>query len=145
MQALTGALLPQKPGRKAHQENQSLNLPLQALAEADEIFQGRQPCLILVEGLSFLVLSLSAQAQRDETTWDCVLLDVAQQGMLWGDLASGGACGIHTGVQAAGLAIPLRPDLFHLTRETHRVTQRLERQAYCALEVAERARRASQK
>lgn len=131
-------------GAKAQQDNQSLYLPLQALAEADEIFQGRQPCLTLVDGRSFLVLSLSAQAHRDETTWGCVLLDVQQQGVQLMDLASDGARGIRAGAQAAGLTIPLRPDLFHLTREAHRVTQRLERQAYRALEMAERARRASQ-
>ena len=131
-------------GAKAQQDNQSLHLPIQALAEADEIFQGRQPCLTLVEGRSFLVLSLSAQAHRDETSWGCVLLDVQQQGVQLVDLASDGARGIRAGAQAAGLAIPLRPDLFHLTREAHRVTQRLEKQAYRALEAAEQARRASQ-
>jgi hypothetical protein len=131
-------------GAKAQQDNQNLHLPLQALAEADEIFQGRQPCLTLVDGRSFLVLSLSAQAHRDETTWGCVLLDVEQQGVQLVDLASDGARGIRAGAQAAGLAIPLRPDLFHLTREAHRVTRRLKKQAYRALESAERARRASQ-
>ena len=131
-------------GAKAQQDNQSLHLPLQALAEADEIFQGRQPCLTVVDGRSFLVLSLSAQNHRDETTWGCVLLDIQQQGVQLVDIASDGARGIRAGVQAAGLAIPLRPDLFHLIREAHRVTQRLEMQAYRALEIAERARRARQ-
>lgn len=131
-------------GAKAQQDNQSLHLPLQALGEADEIFQGRQPCLTLVEGRSFLVLSLSAQQHRDETTWGCVLLDVQRQGIQLVDLASDGARGLRAGVQAAGLAIPLRPDLFHLIREAHRVTQRLEKQAYRAIQIAERARWARQ-
>lgn len=128
-------------GAKAQQHNQSLHLPMQALAEADEIFQGRQPCLTLVDGRSFLVLSLSAQQHRDETTWGSVLLDVAQQGVQLVDLACDGARGIRAGVQATGLAIPLRPDLFHLIREAHRVTQRLEKRAYKAISTAERARR----
>src|SRR3990170_591923 len=76
--------------------------------------------------------------------WGCVLLDIQQQGVQLVDIASDGARGIRAGVQAAGLAIPLRPDLFHLIREAHRVTQRLEMQAYRALEIAERARRARQ-
>jgi hypothetical protein len=41
------------------------------------------------------------------------------------------------------LAVPLRPDLFHLLREAGRVGQRLERQAYQAMHLAERARRAA--
>jgi hypothetical protein len=131
-------------GTNGLQYHRGLNLPLQALAEADEIFQGRQPCLTLVDGRSFLVLSPSAQQHRDETTWGCVLLDVQEQGVQVVDLASDGARGIHAGVQAAGLAIPLRPDLFHLIRVASRVTQRLEKQVYRAIQVAERARRARQ-
>jgi hypothetical protein len=42
------------------------------------------------------------------------------------------------------LTIPLRPDLFHLLREAHRVGQRLENRAYPAIEMAERARKAQQ-
>ncbi len=124
-------------GAKAQPDNQSWHLPIQALVEADEIFPGRQPCLTLVDGRSFLVLSLSAQAHRDETTWGCVLLNVAQQGVQLVELASDGARGIRAGAQAAGLAIPLCPDLFRLTREAHRLTQRLEKQAYRALQMAE--------
>jgi hypothetical protein len=113
------------------------------LAEADEIFQGRQPCLTLVDGRSFLVLNLSAEAHRDATSWGCVLLDVQQQGVQLLDLASDGARGIRAGAEAAQLTIPLPPDLFHLLREAHHVTQRLEKSAYRAIENAERARRAN--
>ena len=63
-------------GAHALQYQQALNLPLQALAEADEIFQGRQPCLTLVDGRSFLVLSLSAQEHRDEDRLGQVLLNL---------------------------------------------------------------------
>lgn len=131
-------------GANALEYIQGLSLPIQALGEADEIFQGRNPCLTLVDGRSFLVLSLSAQQHRDANTWGCVLLDVQQQGVQLVDVASDGARGIRTGVQEAGLAIPLRPDLFHLIREAHRVTQRLEKHAYRAIKTAERARRAKQ-
>ena len=134
----------QELGAEALAYTKSLSLPLQALGEADEIFQGQKPCLTLVDGRSFLVLSLSAQQHRDETTWGCVLLDVQQQGVQLVDVASDGARGIRAGVREACLAIPLRPDLFHLIREAHRVTQRLEKRAYGAIETAERARRAQQ-
>jgi hypothetical protein len=45
-------------------------------------------------------------------------------------------------VREAQLAIPLRPDLFHILQEAHRLTRRLESAAYKAIETAERARRA---
>lgn len=132
----------QRLGERALSYQRGLRLPLAALAEADEIFQGRQPCLTLVDGRSFLVLNLSAEEHRDATTWGCVLLDVQQQGVQLLDLASDGARGIRAGVEAAELAIPLPPDLFHLLREAHHITQRLEKHAYRVIETAERARRA---
>jgi len=131
-------------GGKALAYSRGLRLPILALGEADEIFQGRNPCLTLVDGRSFLVLSLSAQEHRDETTWGCVFLDVQKQGVHLVDVASDGARGIRAGVKAASLSIPLRPDLFHLIRETHRVTRRLEKRAYGAIQTAERASKARQ-
>jgi hypothetical protein len=59
----------QELGVAAQAYQQELSLPILALAEADEIFQGRRPCLTLVDGRSFLVLNLSVQSHRDETTW----------------------------------------------------------------------------
>lgn len=134
----------QKIGAAALEYTQNLRLPISVLAEADEIFQGQQPCLTLVDGRSFLVLSLSAQEHRDKTTWGCVLLDVQSQGVHFVDVASDGALGIQAGVREVSLTIPLRPDLFHLLREAHRVGQRLENRAYRAIEMAERARKAQQ-
>ena len=131
-------------GQAAAEHHQGLPLSLLALGEADEIFQGRRPCLTLVDGRSFLVLNLSAEEHRDATTWGSLLLDVQNQGVQFLDLASDGARGIRAGVQEAQLAMPLRPDLFHLIREAHRVTRRLESRAYRAIETAERARRADQ-
>jgi len=131
-----------KIGADALEYTQGLSLPILALAEADEIFQGRKPCLTLVDGRSFLVLSLSAQEHRDETTWGCVLLDVQKQGVHLIDVASDGARGIRAGVKEACPMIPLRPDLFHLIREAYRVTQRLEKRAYRAINTADRARKA---
>lgn len=133
-----------KIGSEALEYNQGLSLPILALAEADEVFQGRKPCLTLVDGRSFLVLSLSAQDHRDGTTWGSVLLDVQKQGVHLVDVASDGALGIQTGVKEVSVLIPLRPDLFHLIREAYRVTKRLEKQAYEAIHAAERARKAKQ-
>lgn len=131
-------------GAEALAYTQKLSLPILALAEADEIFQGHKPCLTVVDGRSFLVLSLSAQDHRDETTWGCVLLDIQKQGVQLVDVASDGGRSIPAGVRAISKRIPLRPDLFHLIRDAHRVTQRLERHAYKAMALGERARKAAQ-
>jgi hypothetical protein len=131
-------------GAQAAVQNAVLRVPLPVLAEADEIFQGRQPCLTVVDGRSFLVLHLAPAAARDATTWGVTFLDLQARGIQFQDLASDGGTGIRAGAEAAQLAVPLRPDLFHLLHDAWQVGQRLERQAYQAMQVAERARRADQ-
>ncbi len=59
----------QEVGNAAADDNTRLRVPLPVLAEADEIFQGRQPCLTVVDGRSFLVLHLAPEEARDSTTW----------------------------------------------------------------------------
>lgn len=129
-------------GEQAEAHNQALRLPLPILGEADEIFQGRKPCLTLVDGRSFLVVNLTPAASRDSTTWGITYLDLVERGIQFHDLACDGGTGLRAGVQEAELAIPLRPDLFHLLQQAHRLTRRLERVAYQAIESADRARRA---
>jgi hypothetical protein len=129
-------------GARAVAANAAITVPLPVLAEADEIFQGRQPCLTVVAGRSFLVLNLAPAAARDGTTWGVTFRDLQARGVQFQDLASDGATGIRAGAAAAQLAVPLRPDLFHLLDDAWQVGRRLERQAYQALQVAERARRA---
>jgi hypothetical protein len=132
----------QEMGLAAAAYNVQIQIPLAVLGEADEIFQGRNPCLTVVDGRSFLVLNLSRAEKRDGTTWGLTLLDLLERGIQFHDLASDGAQGIRAGAEAAKLAVPLRPDLFHLLREAHKLSQRLERAAYQAIKLAERARRA---
>jgi len=127
-------------GEAARQYNARLTVPLPVLGEVDEIFQGRQPCLTVVDGRSFLVLNLSAAQGRDATTWGLTLLDLAERGIVFHDIASDGARGIQAGVRDAELFVPLRCDLFHLIQKGHQVTRQLEATAYRAIETAERAR-----
>jgi hypothetical protein len=47
-------------------------------------------------------------------------------------------------MEQAELSVPLRPDLFHLLREAGVLMRRLERQAYGAIEQADKAHRAEQ-
>jgi hypothetical protein len=129
-------------GEQATSYNLGVTVPLPILGEADEIFQGRKPCLTLVDGRSFLVLNLTPVAARDKTTWGLTYLDLVERGIEFHDLACDGGTGLRAGVDEAALAIPLRPDLFHILQDAHRLTQRLERAAYKAIKTAERARRA---
>jgi len=125
-----------------HALRAALRVPVPVLAEADEILQGRQPCLTVVAGRSCLVLNLAPAAARDSTTWGVTFLDLPARGVQCQDLASAGGAGIRAGAAAAPWAVPLRADLCHLLHAAWRVGQRLERQAYQALHLAERARRA---
>jgi hypothetical protein len=131
-------------GAQAETENGSLCGSLPILGEAAEIFQGRPPCLPVVDGRSFLVVHLTPAESRDGTTWGVTYLDLLQRGIRFQDRAGEGGKGRLAGVREAQLAIPLRPDLFHLLREAGRLTQRLEEAAYKAIATAERARRAAQ-
>jgi len=131
-------------GEAARQYNAQLTIPLPVLGEVDEIFQGQRPCLTVVDGRSFLVLHLSAEHRRDATTWGLTLLDLAERGVQFYDIASDGALGIQAGVRDAELAVPLRCDLFHLIRKGYQITRQLEAKAYRAIETAERARSVEQ-
>ncbi len=106
-------------GARATAQNDACGVPLPVLAEADEIFQGHQPCLTVVDGRFFLVLNLTPAAARDATTWGVTFRDLQARGV--------------QGSASAGQFVPLSARL-----------QRLERQAYQALQLAERARRAAQ-
>jgi hypothetical protein len=129
-------------GEQATAYNLGITVPLPILGEADEIFQGRKPCLTLVDGRSFLVLNLTPAESRDGATWGVTYLDLVERGIQFHDLACDGGTGLRAGVKEAELAIPLRPDLFHILQDAHRLTRRLEGAAYKAIETAERARRA---
>lgn len=129
-------------GEQAVDYNLGITVPLPILGEADEIFQGRKPCLTLVDGRSFLVVNLTSAESRDATTWGVTYLDLVERGIQFHDLACDGGTGLRAGVREAKLAIPLRPDLFHILQDAHRLTRRLEGAAYKAIEIAERARRA---
>jgi len=129
-------------GTQATVRNRAILVPLPMLGEADEIFQGRKPCLTVVDGRSFLVLNLTPAESRDATTWGVTYLELVERGIRFHDLASDGGTGLLAGVKEAQLAIPLRPDLFHLLQAAYRLTRRLESAAYKAIETAERARRA---
>ena len=126
-------------GEQAADQNSQLRVPLPILGEADEIFQGRKPCLTIVDGRSFLVLNLAPSESRDATSWGVTYLELMERGIQFHDLACDGGTGLRAGAKEAQLEVPLRPDLFHLMQDAHRLTRRLETTAYKAIETAERA------
>ena len=114
------------------------------LGEADEIFAGRKPSLTVVDGRSLLVLNLSGADGREATHWGLTFLELADQGIVFQDVAADGAGGIRAGLREAQLNLPLRPDLFHLLREAKRLQYRLEKGAYKAIRTADQAQQAEQ-
>lgn len=130
----------QQAGKAAQKINQEMQIPLPVLGEADEIFQGRQPCLTVVDGRSFLVLNLAAADRRDAAHWGVTFLELTERGIVFHDLVCDGAKGIQSGLQDADLGVPLRPDWFHLLRDAHKITRRLERAAYKAIDAVEYVR-----
>jgi hypothetical protein len=134
----------QLAGKAAQSKNESMVVPLPILGEADEIFAGRKPCLTVVDGRSFLVLNLAAAESRDATNWGMTFLELEEQGFVFQDVAADGARGIRAGLRDAEVSVPLRPDLFHLLQEGKRLQNRLEKAAYKAIRLAEKAKRAEQ-
>jgi hypothetical protein len=132
----------QQAGEAASLQNRQLALPEPVLGEADEIFQGRNPCLTVVDGRSFAVIYLSPQEKRDAVTWGVSFLELQEQGISFQDIACDEAKGIRGGIQQAELLAPLRPDLFHLLRSAHVLTRSLERKAYKAIGAADKVQRA---
>jgi hypothetical protein len=129
-------------GARATALNLQLSVPLPVLGEADEIFQGQQPCLTVVDGRAFLALNLTPAAARDGTTWGVTFLDLQARGITFQDVTTDQGTGLLAGIRAAALTIPLHADLFHPLYAGQRLTTRLERRAYHAIATADRARRA---
>jgi len=120
-------------GRKAALYNTALTPAGPILAEADEVFCGGKPCLTVVDGKSFMVLNIAAADTRDESAWGVTFLDLLERGVTFHDLSADGALGIRAGMNAAGLDVPLCPDLFHLMQEATTISKRLEGLAYKAM------------
>jgi hypothetical protein len=133
----------QRVGEAAAAYNAQVEIPLLVKGEADEIFQGQQPCLTVVDGESFMVLHLGPSESRDATAWGIVFLELQARGVEFRDLVSDGAGGIQAGMREAELEVPWYLDLFHPLKDAHALSQKLENAAYRAIRAAERARRAT--
>ena len=130
----------QEIGKRAAAYNQTISTEQPILGEVDEIFQGREPCLTVVDGHSFLLLNFSPAEARGETEWGVTLLELEAQGFTFADVVADGAKGIAAGVAATEWDLTLCPDLFHVLHEAHPISKRLERLAYQAIEQADQSR-----
>lgn len=130
----------QEAGARAAEYNAQVVAQQPVLAEADEIFQGRHPCLTVVDGHSFLLMNLTPTDTRDETSWGVTFLELGEQGYEFQDVVADGARGIAAGLAATEWGLVIRPDLFHLLHEAHPISKRLERAAYQAIETADQSR-----
>jgi hypothetical protein len=72
---------------------------------ADEIFDGREPHLVLVEPQSLLIVELSRQEQRDSLTWGVTFLECEKRGVKIEQVVSDGAQGLKKGITEAQLGI----------------------------------------
>jgi hypothetical protein len=86
-------------GEQATAYTLGVSVPLPILGEDGEIFQGRKPCLTLVDGRSFLVVNLTPAESRDGTTWGVTYLDLVERGIQFHDLACDGGTGLRAGVK----------------------------------------------
>jgi hypothetical protein len=79
------------------------------------------PCLTVVDGQSFMVLNLSAEANRSGETWGKTFQRLAAQGVVFEDVVSDNASGIRAGLKETGLDTIWRLDVFHSVYEGHKM------------------------
>ena len=97
----------------------------------DELFQHRNPLLVVIEPHSTALLVLSQESHRDGDTWGVRLLETEEQGFHFTQVVSDDAQGIATGVVAAlGQDISHQLDVGHLFGDMARLEAELERSAY---------------
>jgi hypothetical protein len=125
-------------GQSAADYNAQLRPGQPIQGEADEVFQRMLPCFTVVDGQSFMVLNLSAEADRTGETWAKTFERLADQGIEFQDIVSDNASGIRRGLREAGLDVVWRLDVFHVVQEGHRLSQKLENAAYKAMRQADR-------
>jgi hypothetical protein len=126
-------------GKKAADYNTRVYPAYPVQGEVDEVFQKMMPCLTVVDGQSFMVLNLSAEANRSGETWGKTFQRLAAQGVVFEDVVSDNASGIRAGLKETGLDTIWRLDVFHSVYEGHKISQKLENAAYNAMRHAERA------
>jgi hypothetical protein len=109
-------------------------------AALDELFQGTNPILSVVDVPSTYCCLLSSEEHRDADTWGIRLLELQEQGFTpfatIGDLGSGLRAGLKL-VQADAFC---RADNFHVVRDASQVVRFLDNRAYTAISTYDKLR-----
>ena len=119
----------QQAVQKAKQINGAQYLSGIDVGIPDEIFQARQPVLVGMDARSTYCYLLSAEDQRDETTWGVHLLDLAAQGLHPDYTIADGGRGLRAGQAAAWDDVPCHGDVFHAERDLGKLAFFLENRA----------------
>jgi hypothetical protein len=95
----------------------------------DEMFNGRNPNLLLVEPHSLVITGLYATQDRDAETWACALLLTQDRGVQISGLAEDGCVPYAASCREAGLDTAIQRDTWHPLYDTSRVVGDVKREA----------------
>ncbi len=131
----------QAAGERAKQHNQSIEIPTPILGEADEIFQGRKPCLTVVDGRSFMVVNLTPADSYDKINWGVTCLELMERGVEFHDLACDVARAFELASKKLNFQLLCIRICFICCKQ--KLNKRLENTAYKAIMTTERAYQAA--
>ena len=95
----------------------------------DEIFQASKPVLVGMDARSTYCYLLTAEEQRDETTWGVHLLELAQKGLHPDYTIADAGRGLMAGQAVAWHDVPCHGDVFHAERDLAKLAYFLENRA----------------
>jgi hypothetical protein len=120
---------------KAGALNAGQDLHRVLFAALDELFQGGDPVLSVVDVYSSYCCLLSVEEHRDADTWGVRLLQLQEQGFspaaAVGDLGTG----LRAGLKLAQPDVGFRADHFHVGRDGTQAARFLENRAYTAIKA----------
>lgn len=108
---------------------------------ADEIFFSRSPILVVTEPQSTAIGAIELSRSRDGDSWQQVLKRFPNLALIVSDLATG----LRKGIKILPQQVEHQSDIWHLLREIHRLTRKLESTTSSLLEEEEKARKKLQK
>lgn len=112
---------------------------------ADEIFFSKDPILVVTEPQSTAIGAIELSTSRDGDSWQQVLKRFPNLELVVSDWATGLRKGIKILPQQAEHQVEHQPDIWHLSREVHRLTRKLEATTSQLLQEEEKARKKLQK
>ncbi len=102
---------------KANEINQGYDLSQCKTSATDELFHQNKPTLSAIDIDSQFCMGLSSEEHRDEDTWGCFLLDLAQNGYNPEDNVMDGGSGMLAAFNSILPNISIRYDHFHIIKD----------------------------